>query len=472
MVSELKIDTSKPINYSDAVTNSPTKAVKPNPSPAPRASNPTATFKPHYQGFVEIPGHTNETKFSQVDPLSHHSGYVPSQFYPQYVPQAHFDNLFQPANGGITINTPNGNAMGLGFSGVTAGVPPGIEERYGMPVVTAPGLPFSAQVKSDDSKFNGSNDAWNQQFGSGGWNVEQQAPWKAVGSKEPYSDSDHYSLPDDFVHQSQVENDRFQPYDFKEPPVMPAIGKTMSGNHQDDQLTAQVKIDATGGKKKRKKKPGAKAVNQQSTAAAAANAYESAGVVETGISKRSDGLGSREEFQWSSINNGNDQSIFALSSEQSSGYGGNKKNIDSMVDSIAPQKEAKVDTRVSNPAPRGTGSRPPLLPTPEYDNFDGLTRKIHEKCCLLCYGLYQSLKELTDHCSSVDHLEMAVWDSGAEKLWQYPPPPPQKPASSSIPAICVRLVMSGLMLKGPSDLIPCNNRIGEVLSTWVITQLL
>ena len=47
--------------------------------------------------------------------------------------------------------------------------------------------------------------------------------------------------------------------------------------------------------------------------------------------------------------------------------------------------------------------------------------------CILCYTNYHTSEELTYHCSNdPDHLVLSQLDCGADNIWLYPPPPPQK----------------------------------------------
>jgi len=51
----------------------------------------------------------------------------------------------------------------------------------------------------------------------------------------------------------------------------------------------------------------------------------------------------------------------------------------------------------------------------------------HSFPCLLCYRSFESLDELKIHGSSdLDHLELCLLDSRSEEVWRYTPPPPQR----------------------------------------------
>lgn len=55
--------------------------------------------------------------------------------------------------------------------------------------------------------------------------------------------------------------------------------------------------------------------------------------------------------------------------------------------------------------------------------------------CLLCYTLFENAEELGSHCSTSAHMEIAMLDSGAEKVWQYAPPPPGR-VDKSLMRVC------------------------------------
>lgn len=60
--------------------------------------------------------------------------------------------------------------------------------------------------------------------------------------------------------------------------------------------------------------------------------------------------------------------------------------------------------------------------------------------CLLCYAAFRTAGELFVHCSTTSsHQELAALDTGAERVWQYAPPPP-KQGNTPIPKVCNRLV--------------------------------
>ena len=55
-----------------------------------------------------------------------------------------------------------------------------------------------------------------------------------------------------------------------------------------------------------------------------------------------------------------------------------------------------------------------------------------EFVCLLCYKGFKSEEELGHHCSTNSHMEAAMLDSGAERVWQFAPPPSRKVNLSSL----------------------------------------
>lgn len=58
--------------------------------------------------------------------------------------------------------------------------------------------------------------------------------------------------------------------------------------------------------------------------------------------------------------------------------------------------------------------------------------------CLLCYFAFKTAGDLFAHCSTVTaHQEIAALDAGAEKVWQYAPPPPRE-GNITIPGVCSR----------------------------------
>jgi hypothetical protein len=59
--------------------------------------------------------------------------------------------------------------------------------------------------------------------------------------------------------------------------------------------------------------------------------------------------------------------------------------------------------------------------------------------CLLCYLAFKTAGDLFQHCATLTHQEIAALDTGAERVWQYAPPPP-KEGSTPVPKVCVRLV--------------------------------
>lgn len=299
---------------------------------------------------------------------------------------------------------------------------------------------------------------------------------------------------DEFVHQSQVENDAFQPY--ASVPVLPSISgrgrmkelvdtrdrripKARVVTLQGGNWSANVKdIVAVNGVDKTERLPeksandslretapvkkngifldDVDASNRSSTSVAPNGAHQWSAVSPVGRKAESlvpanGAMMDSRQYDLGELSNG--RSSWDVASElrpaKSSGADAASSTSVTRVSSIAGEDSADrfVEEKTSS---FSASAVPPARSAEEMDVFsgsgsnglaramksNGVENEVHP--CLLCYTAYGTASELGLHCSTdVGHLEMAVLDSGAAKVWSFAPPPPQK-LNASLLQVCTK----------------------------------
>lgn len=206
---------------------------------------------------------------------------------------------------------------------------------------------------------------------------------------------------DELVHQSQVEGDSFQPYASVKPsPLIPAIAERRVGKDSESMGSSNDTIDTRKGLVDSIEAKGVHLatlnVNMHSSFGAPGTGYETSNNPSTSDSRIliSAMAAANEGMSFTSGGNGIDNI------RRSSGHS-------SMMDDDIYHSDFSKSTS-------------PDEDTVVHGNMD-------ETFCLLCYKNYTS-QELKSHCSTdLEHLELAQLDCGADVIWQYPPPPLQRP---------------------------------------------
>ena len=503
---ELKVNTSGAsvaVNYNSTVVSSP------------RGSDSWQdTSDLLLQGSTpELSGSSNEVFLSPTSDISADPDDLRDKnkgnpnIYPQFlVPHAMFDNPFSsnvpPPPNEIATNNSSSDLISLSFSGIT-GLPRGYEKDFsgvnpggvGVSSTYYPSLLSDQKTKPEQSQ---SQSQWKKgdermKSESSGWSGgDQQVSdfWsRAVGDKKvsveylfDESPLDNPALPmhnlvgDDeefsplrpsheFLHQSQVDNDVFQPYTIQ-PPAKKSIlrGTNRSKNNNSTSETeSRKKLTENGVNVLEDSFPGGKVVASSGGNSIAPND----GRLQWSPSPLN---ATRDVFASSSNEKLMESSVYGLVGNQTAVREASSSNARSnmmMTSAVAAAAASGRDTEVGvvaddlkTGANINHGNEENVFP----DGFDRATRHSNLKSpplrerdsastnaskrvetgggfhCLLCYDTCETGEELASHCSSdLEHLERVIFDSGASKIWRFPPPPPQEP-KTSVP-ICTRSVI-------------------------------
>lgn len=293
---------------------------------------------------------------------------------------------------------------------------------------------------------------------------------------------------EDFVHQSQVDHDAFQPYaGAKDTPLLIPLGGGGGGKEGEIPKVPSVVQQGHGWSKEEEEDVlmRGRSVGGGKKSRGRGGRGDVAGMEETGgDSNGLSGLGNGDLLSWSSPSRvernakakdaflssstssstaptsatahhyGLDLGMHSHASDMSSTWGGN---------SIMASALAAATTVEALPTSGGSGRLEVELGRDEEDPFparykprplSGLEETVDSDglsdpdmfgeygggvatggnagaemgdtkfSCLLCYRVFKNAEELGSHCGTSSHLERALWDSGAEEVWQYAPPPP------------------------------------------------
>ncbi len=462
---------------SDAVDQSP---VKNNPD----TTLPSKTINPTDKQQIEKPPNSSPSteQVHQSEGISS-IGYPPNPLFPtphypgmysQFMmpPQtAQFDYPYNSTGVTPTKEVPasdtSSDMIGLTFSGIT-GIPPGFQ-------VGGFDDNNNAGVKSTADTYNwnqnGSRDKYVADF-IDDWDtsdVYNDTSWsRAVGNKQTMSNGqlegssnsrvsattfqsyvDRSPRPsEEFVHQSQVENDAFQPYaSIKESLLLPS-SSAVSGSGGDDgggeatmhgAIMAQDKRwwsvggddgGSSGSTRQQKKEKMSK--NRTNDAKLASYFDEDTLVDEYDkkLNVKEEGFTSANEIN-GRVDKG-ESGRFTGIPASSGGHFDAAKSAQNVFPSAFPSTTDGPNFRNPVHSQKDNGSK-----VSDSSN-DGL------HSCLLCYNVFKTASELASHCSSdVSHLEVALLDSGADNVWKYSPPPPRKTERLFV---CNRLVFFAMIL--------------------------
>lgn len=332
-------------------------------------------------------------------------------------PPLSYPNVYHPYN----IGGHGSNLMGLqGLPSLVSNMPKEFETCPGANMGNATtDLRVQQHQKRDVDYADTSN-----QSGSGGGDRLRNAIWHDEDPLTDFSlrknDFHTYNLQspsqqsfesrsyDEFVHQSQVEDDTFQPYaSIKQSPVVIKGGK---------------EFDSISGAIDERKSLLESAVTMPPPLASGnANMYRNlfgGGAPGTGYRAGLDShttSSNRSGFDSTFLVSTTNEPTFTGNSN--SGGGGGGGNVEAR--SYSPVKDD--DIYQSDLSSKSNSPEPIVVNTGQADT-DSLFY------CILCYRDYKTSEELTSHCSSdLDHLVLAVLDGGADEIWKYPPPPPHRP---------------------------------------------
>ncbi len=239
------------------------------------------------------------------------------------------------------------------------------------------------------------------------WHDEDPLPessWTHVlGKKDSQSISPLHSLSpsmldskeiDGIVHQSQVDDDSFQPYAIIKPPsIIPALAER----------TPARKLESST------------MDNSVMTLAQAREPFSLHGK--------------------QNLSNGNFLASAMTASEDVMDFcfGDTLQVVDD------PQEDVLYYSGSGSPEDMGP---PPLAPSHKNHSTNQFLFR-----CQLCYQRFQTSDELKSHGSSdLSHLELCLLDSGCEKVWHYSPPPPQRSQQMKVCSMYVVLVCFSLCL--------------------------
>ena len=337
-----------------------------------------------------------------------------------FLPHMNFQSQQQPSSYlsayfPYVIGSHTSNLMGLqGLPGAVSNTPKELE-TLGAGI----GKSTTDFLVHPNQKWNGDYvDPWNQS-GSGVGGLLRNV-WK---DEDPISGSstrksDFNLLPtsqpsyeakslDEFVHQSQVEDDTFQPYaSIKQSPVIPAIAKRKGerdGNNALDKRKGDL-LDS--------------AVTMVAPLASGnSNTYRNPfGAPGTSYiaGLNSNTANSNRSTTDSSFMCSTDGGVLSFTGGGNGGGGNIERR--SSHDTVKDDDIFESDLSNKSNSPEAAG-----VHTRCGDHIDGLFD------CILCYRNCQTSERLASHCSTdLDHLELAMLDSGAEEIWKFPPPPPHR----------------------------------------------
>ena len=436
----------------------------------------------------------------------------PSDIYSQFMSlQPEFHNPFRANAFSMEADSHNGpnDLLGLNLSAV-GGIPvlpPGFGEGASTPMVTPgdvienfPALLSNGRdttfEKNQNEEFYNSSTVWNTEPSSDNtWSravggrrpIEHPVGSPKLSSYYKVSDQSYFSSDDfdDFVHQSQVDNDTFQPYtaikDYSSVSSSGVITESRENGigfevREQAGVTSESRVQPRKWPEDTSKLIGTRGRKSKTKSSSRLEA-------ERGTS-RADTVISDGGLNWSSSAPGlpNRTNSFTSMNESSNTYGlgvGRVEDISSSVNgddrdrnptrasitayamaAIGQGRNHKINGEGFFPAtsmPSTSHSHIDVQPTPEshaiYESSssDEINNDVMDEsfCCLLCYTAYNTASELASHSTSdIGHLELALLDSGADKIWQYPPPPPQKSSKASLNStLCTKLAIK-ICLKG------------------------
>lgn len=287
---------------------------------------------------------------------------------------------------------------------------------------------------------------------------------------------------DEFVHQSQIENDAFQPYSGATP-LLPIISGNVGDGGEGGMGIPRVREIGLHGKNWSKedgelaRRDGSKKSRDKSAKTNALNFVQEDGLLFSGGDNNNGSKpapGSVSSLPWSAsasdlvdvgvssgVSNVTNPSMYGL---ELNGRGrdlpniwgaGNELGATMMASAFSSSVSSKLEPRgvqegtfraaLPSLASRGPpgGGNPEAIDEMDIFGGDDQTTTIRNNgvqdggkfSCLLCYVAYDTARELGSHtANSAEHLERAMLDSGAERAWQYAPPPPRKLNASVLQA--------------------------------------
>ena len=396
-------------NYSAVVAKAHTKAAG-NNAPT-NTTSPGMMFSPIMGEDTSAAG--NSQPFDDVAPLNQHKTAVDSHvtsanlyMHSQQVlaPPPGYNMPFYPSQPMPHLFPPSFPFQGLAMT-TTGPVRPIISQSVIKEQSDSPLKDEMLQGQSKNGEFSGT---WNGKSEKSNGSMLRNAIWhdedplpesstwsRAVGKKSDFQSlSPLHSLSqqsfeskgmDEIIHQSQVDDDSFQPYDsIKPPPVIPAL------------------VERRGGAKESEP---SKMINY------AKSPLQAAEVLNSSRSASSKGSDSMKFFDSSNpgpnVDNGGFLASAMAAAEEMKFSSNNVQIGGSPLEDIYHSKSNSPEDMI--------GAQP-IYPT-----NNGLFR------CLLCFQRFQTSDELKSHGSSdLSHLELCLLDSGHDRVWQYSPPPPHR----------------------------------------------